>query len=140
MLSEELLLRLEVDSETSLVEMVSIVDRHMEKYHEPPTTEQWENLADVAFLVFYHNKPRAFSLAVEIIGRVLAQGFTNWDAAEGALRSVCLRCSDDPVTDRMLVSYMLGHLKGALRAFRLSGLDEGFKEETRKLIEWYLQR
>lgn len=122
-LSEELLL-VEVkgiDPETTLAELIAIVDEHCVEHEQKGTHAQWENLADVAFLAFVHQKPRAFRKAVEVILTIFA-GFgafpysTEMGWAHMA-RAAALIASDAP-TNPAVVAYMLGHLKGGLCAAR----------------------
>lgn len=137
MISEELLLLVEgIDPETTFEELVCIVDAHIEARGERPTRVQWENLADVAFLAFYHNKPKSFKRAVEMISYIFG---TNFDAVGDSLGRACaLICSDAPQDPRIIL-YMLGHLKGTLRAYR-KFCEEGPDSEVKRRPKGVLAR
>lgn len=137
MLSEELLLEVPgIDPETTLAELIGIVDEHCRKHQQKGIREQWENLADVAFLAFIHKKPRAFKTAVEAMAAIFA-GFSISKHADAlgwgnCGRAAVLICSDAP-TDPAVITFMLGHLKGALGAAR--EFCERLEEPEREKIE-----
>ncbi len=137
MISEELLSQVEgIDSETTFEELVRIVDAHIEAHGERPTRFQWENLADVAFLAFYHDKPKSFKRAVETISHIFG---TNFDVVGNDLGRACvLVCSDAPKDPRIIL-YMLGYLKGALREFR-KFCEEGPDSEAKRRPKGVLAR
>jgi hypothetical protein len=155
MISEELLLSLSgIDPETTIEELIGIIDRHLcrgdpsDDDDEQPTYIQWENLADAAFLAAYHNKPKAFKRLVELISRVLGEfessadnclGYFHFEYLDEVRRATCLTCSDAP-EDLQVIAYMLGHLKGVLRAYRahLNRLDPDTAQKIRKRIEQWI--
>lgn len=143
MLSEEwLLLAKGMDSETTFKELVLIVDEHVGRHQEQqPTLDQWENLADVAFLAQFHGKPKSFERAVKLIARIFALYWVNYrEAGEHCLRATILICSDAP-TDRAIIFYMLGNLKAALRDCRLQYAHLSTKiEEVKTLLSWELMQ
>lgn len=144
MISEELLLLLEgrIDPETTLEELIGIVDAYVQKHREKPTHEQWENLADAAFLALYYKRPKVFKRIVELIGRLFSiLGDITKESTLGDVgRATCLICSDAP-TDPKVIGYMLGHLKGTLRAYRelyVERLDPEAREKVKQAIARWL--
>jgi len=141
MLSEELLLGVEgVDPESTFQEMVSIVDAYMEEHHGKPTHVYWENLADVAFLALRHSKPKVFRRAVELIGRIFSPDTNQF--LENSGRACCL-IADDAPEDPLVISYMLGHLKGSLRAYReaCDAQPHGdFAQKSKQIVDHWMRR
>lgn len=141
--SEELLPGIkEINRKTTTEELIAIVDSFYQKYNVPPCRQNWENLADAAFLAFSHKKTENFRFIVfELIATIFAafgEPIEEVDAAIDSMRACCLTCSDAPKNPRV-ICYMLGHLKGKLTACRKQ-YEERMNGKAKKRIDEHLNR
>ncbi|MBI2410932.1 MAG: hypothetical protein HYV32_03535 [Candidatus Kerfeldbacteria bacterium] len=119
-------------------ELIHMVDEHAKKYDKhPPTIVQWENLVDAAFLAHHHHKPKSFRKAIELIISIFgicAQNQIEIGIENLSRVSSLIGCA--PPTDETITVYVLGDIKGTIRACRQQylHLDTTFKEKIEKEV------